>query len=95
MIAQGKKKKKKAHNFDTQEGPFTAKQQPHLQTDEKDVSPRHLLKKECPRTGTEVLHNLRGRAPRPKHPSPKHWGVLCAETGDSSCERGQPPDTTW
>lgn len=36
MIAEGGKKKKKAHNFDRQQGPFTAKQQPHLKTDDKD-----------------------------------------------------------
>ena len=71
MIAEGGKKKKKAHNFDRQQGPFTAKQQPHLKTDDKDVSQQHLLRKECP------LHWNRGLA------QPQRQSAVKAQKVDS------------
>lgn len=95
MIAEGGKKKKKAHNFDRQQGPFTAKQQPHLKTDDKDVSQQHLLRKECPLHWNRGLAQPQRQSPQAQNPSPKHCGVLCVKTGHNRCERGQPPDTTW
>lgn len=48
MIAEGGKKKKKAHNFNRQQGPFTPNNSPICKTDDKDMSQQHLLKKKCP-----------------------------------------------
>lgn len=95
MTAEGKKKKKQAHNFDRQEGPFMAKQQTHPKTDDKDVSQRHLLKK----LGSPHWNGSPAEAepPGPNTPTPNTGGraVLCVQAGHSRCESGPPPDSTW